>query len=69
MNGLRLLLLLMLLVIVVLYRPLGIWARLQRMYAQRNYVLGVFVMAIVLYLIYGLYSMYLEGYFDWLRAG
>jgi hypothetical protein len=64
MKSMRVVLLLLILLLLVLYRPLGVWAKLREMWARRDYVLGVFVFAIVVYLLYGLYSMYTQGWFD-----
>ena len=65
MKGLRILLLLIILLILVLYRPLGVWAQLKRLWARADYVLGVLVFGVVVYLIYGLYTMYQRGMLDW----
>jgi hypothetical protein len=63
-KGLRIVLLLLILAIIVLYRPRGVWTELKRMWTRRDYVLGVLVMAVGLYLLYGLYEMYERGMFD-----
>jgi hypothetical protein len=64
MKGLRLLLLLIVLAIVVLYRPKGVYNELKRLWARQDYVLGVLVFAVGIYLLYGLYTMYTRGWFD-----
>ena len=64
MKSLRIVLLLIILLIVVLYRPMGVWSELKRLWARRDYVLGVLVTAVGIYLLYGLYSMYTQGWFD-----
>lgn len=65
MKGLRIFLLLVILALIVLYRPLGVWAQLKRLWARGDYVLGVLVTAVLFYLLYGLYTMYQRGMLDW----
>lgn len=64
MKSLRIVLLLIILLIIVLYRPRGVWSELKRLWSRRDYVLGVLVTAVGIYLLYGLYTMYTRGWFD-----
>lgn len=61
MNSFRFLLLVILILVLVLYRGRGVWRELKRIWGQRDYVLKVLVLAIGIYLVYGLYSMYQRG--------
>ena len=46
-------------------RPRETWRQAQQMWSQRNYVLAVLATTIIVYLVYGLYQMYRQGYFLW----
>jgi hypothetical protein len=64
----RLLILLVLLLVVFAFKPLGVWAYLQRLWARRDLIVGTLFIIIVLYLAYGLYTMYRQHMLDWLFA-
>lgn len=53
------------LLILAAMRPRETWRQAQQMWSQRNYVMAIVVTTIVVYLIYGLYQMYQQGYFPW----
>lgn len=61
MTAFRFLLVLALIIILVFYKGRGVWRELKRVWGQRDYVLKVLVVAIGIYLIYGVYSMYQRG--------
>jgi hypothetical protein len=46
-------------------RPRETWRQAQQMWSQRGYLMAVLVTTIVIYLVYGLYQMYQQGYFLW----
>jgi hypothetical protein len=62
----RLLFLLVLLAIVILFKPLGVWDYFQRIWARRELIVGTLFTIIVLYLAYGVYTMYHQHMLDWL---
>ena len=66
MNTKRILFWLVLIAALFLLRPGDTWRETQRIWRQRNLILGVLVTVIVTYLIYGIYSLYRQGgVFGW----
>lgn len=61
MNTNRLLFWLILLAALLLLRPVATWREAQRIWQQRNLILGVSVTLITLYVIYGIFSLYRRG--------
>jgi hypothetical protein len=67
MNVRRTLFLLLVLALIWLLRPSSMWNESKRMWAQRELLLRVLVVIIVLYFGYGLYELYRTGWFaPWL---
>lgn len=60
-----LLLIILAIVIITLYRPVGVWREVKRVWARRHYVLRVLVVVLGIYLLYGLYNMYERGMLNW----
>lgn len=62
-----LLLIILVIVIATVYRPVGVWREVKRVWARRHYVLRVLVVVLGIYLLYGLYNMYERGMLslDW----
>lgn len=61
MNTKRIFLWLILLAVLILVRPSSTWREAQRIWRQRNWILGVLVTLIAVYVIYGLFSLYRQG--------
>lgn len=57
----RIFLWLIVLAILILLRPSSTWREAQRVWSQRNIILGVLVTLIAVYVIYGLVSLYRQG--------
>ncbi len=62
MNIRRILILLMVLLIVVLARPRGVWNESRQLWGQRNRILRVLVVTVVVYFLYGLFQLYRQGW-------
>ncbi len=60
---LRLFFLLVALILVVwLLKPSVVWAEVKRLYSQRNYVWGVLAAAVGVYMLFGLYTLFRQGW-------
>jgi hypothetical protein len=66
MNAQRLFLLLIIIFLLLLYKPSGIWAELRRTWRMRDSILRVLVAIIGLYLLYGVFQLYMRGDLTWL---
>lgn len=55
-------LLLVLVVLIWLFKPAQVWGEARRMWRQRELMLKVLVAMIVLYLLYGVYELYEQGW-------
>jgi hypothetical protein len=53
--------LLIIIVLLTLTRPSAAWAEAKRMWAQRNWTLGVIATVLIIYLAYGLYQIWQAG--------
>jgi hypothetical protein len=62
----RLFLLLILLALVFVFKPLGGWAYLKRIWARRELIVGTLFVIIIIYLAYGLLTMYQQDMLDWI---
>ena len=60
-----LLIIILLFVIITVYRPVGVWRQLMRLWDQREHALKVTVVVVGIYLLYGLYNMYERGMLNW----
>ena len=60
-----LLLIILVIVVVTVYRPVGVWRQVMRLWGQRDYALKVTVVVVGIYLLYGLYNMYERGMLTW----
>lgn len=65
MNLRRILILIIILILVVAMRPRRVWAESQRMWAQRDRIFRVLAVVVLVYLAYGFFQLYRQGYFDW----
>jgi hypothetical protein len=63
-NSIRILLVLVVLVLLFLRRPKGMIRQARRLWARRDYMLGVIVFGVLVYLVIGVYRMYEKGWFD-----
>jgi len=61
----RILILIILLLLVIAFRPRTVWAESQRMWAQRDRIFRVLAVVIIVYLAYGIFQLYRQGWFDW----
>lgn len=62
MSSRRILLyLLIILALLTLSRPSTAWAEAKRMWAQRNWMLGVIATALLIYLVYGIVRLIRSG--------
>lgn len=66
MDSRRLIILLVLLVLIIVFKPVGVWQYFQRIWERRNLIVGTLFTIIMLYLAYGVYSMYRQNMLDWL---
>ncbi len=60
-----LLIIILVIVVVTVYRPVGVWRHIKRVWSQRDYALKVAVVVLGIYLLYGLYNMYERGMLTW----
>lgn len=65
MNTVRILLVIIVALVVVIYYPRGVWRELKRLWAQRDWLLRVFVLGVGIYLLVGVYRMYQRGMLPW----
>ncbi|MBX3052096.1 MAG: hypothetical protein KF753_11510 [Caldilineaceae bacterium] len=60
----RILFILLILVVLVVLRPSAVKSEVQRIYSQRNTIWKLLSLVVILYLLYGLYTLWNGGY-DW----
>jgi len=65
MNIRRIFFLLVILGLVFLFKPKATMSEAQRVWSQRDWILYVLVTAVGIYLIYGLYGLYLRSESLW----
>jgi hypothetical protein len=60
-----LLVIILVMVVITVYRPVGVWRQVMRLWDRRDYALKVTVVVVGIYLLYGLYNMYERGMLAW----
>lgn len=60
----RILLILLILVVLVVLRPSAVKSEVQRIYTQRNTIWRLLSLVVIVYLLYGLYTIWSGGY-EW----
>ncbi|MCB0131180.1 MAG: hypothetical protein KDD78_10035 [Caldilineaceae bacterium] len=65
MNLRRIFVLLLIIVILLLARPRESWQQARHAWAQRERVLRVVTFALIIYLAYGFFQLYRQGWFEW----
>ncbi|MEZ4861900.1 MAG: hypothetical protein R3C14_11350 [Caldilineaceae bacterium] len=66
MNLRRLVTFIVIILLIAIFRPSGFWQELKRIWAQREIIIRLLSGLVILYLLYGLYSLYQQGRFPWL---
>lgn len=67
MNFRRFVTFLIIILLIAIFRPSGFWRELKRIWDQRELITRVLTTLILLYLAYGLYELYTQGWFEqWL---
>lgn len=67
MNFRRLTIVLIIILLITIFRPVGVWRELKRMWDQRETITRILTVLIVAYLLYGIYRLYADGWFNqWL---
>lgn len=64
-GGRRIIYLLLILLVVVVLRPGTAWREGKRIWGERDRFLRVIVTVLIIYLIYGVYSLYQNGMLPW----
>jgi len=59
------LVLIVIMLFLIVLKPRGMWAEMKQTWAQRERIVRVLFFVVVVYFLYGLYSMYQRGMFDW----
>lgn len=59
------LVLIVIMLFFIVLKPRGMWAEFKRTWAQRERIVRVLFFVVVVYFLYGLYSMYQRGMLDW----
>ena len=65
MNLRRIFVLLLIIAILLLARPRESWQQARQAWAQRERVLRVVTFALIVYLAYGFFQLYRQGWFEW----
>ena len=64
MNLRRLVTFIIIILLIAIFRPSGFWRELKRIWDQRELITRVLTTLILLYLVYGLYELYTQGWFE-----
>jgi len=59
------LVLIVIMLFLIALRPRGMWTEIKRTWAQRDRIMRVLFFIVVVYFIYGLYSMHQKGMLPW----
>ena len=65
MNLRRIFVLLLIIAILLLARPRESWQQARHAWGQRERVLRVVTFALIVYLAYGFFQLYRQGWFEW----
>lgn len=67
MNVRRLVIFLIIILLLAVFRPSGVWRELKRIWEQRETITRILTVLIMAYLLYGVYRLYTDGWFNqWL---
>jgi cadmium resistance protein CadD (predicted permease) len=64
MNVRRLVTIVIIILLIAIFRPSGFWRELKRIWEQREIITRILTTLILVYLAYGLYKLYSDGWFD-----
>jgi len=64
MNLRRIVTFVIIILLFAIFRPSGFWKEIQRIWDQRETITRLLFYLVMAYLIYGLYELYSEGWFD-----
>ena len=59
----RLVTFLIIILLVAIFRPSGFWRELKRIWEQRETITRILTTLVLVYLAYGIYMLYSEGWF------
>lgn len=63
----RLIFFIVIILLLAIFRPSGFWNELKRMWEQRETITRILFFMVMVYLLYGIYQLYTEGWLDrWL---
>lgn len=63
MNFRRLVAFLIIILLLAIFRPSGFWRELKRIWEQREVITRILTTLILVYLAYGIYTLYTQGWF------
>ncbi|MCE7988623.1 MAG: hypothetical protein DYG89_46295 [Caldilinea sp. CFX5] len=64
MNVRRLVIFLIIILLLAIFRPSGVWRELKRIWEQRETITRILTVLVLVYLAYGIYRLYSDGWFD-----
>ena len=59
------LMLIVIMVFLIALKPRGMWTEIKRSWAERERIMRVLFFVVMVYFLYGLYSMYQKGMIPW----
>ncbi len=59
------LMLIVIMLFLIALKPRGMWTEIKRSWAERERIMRVLFFVVVVYFLYGLYSMYQKGMIPW----
>jgi hypothetical protein len=63
----RLVIFLIIILLLAIFRPSGFWHELKRIWEQRETITRFLTVLVLAYLLYGIYRLYADGWFEqWL---
>lgn len=63
----RLIFFIVIILLLAIFRPSGFWNELKRMWEQRETITRILFFMVMVYLLYGIYQLYTEGWLErWL---
>lgn len=57
--------LIVIMLFLIALKPRGMWTELKRSWAQRERIVRVLFFVVIVYFLYGLYTMYQKGMLPW----
>lgn len=63
MNFRRLIAFIIIILLLAIFRPSGFWRELKRIWEQREIITRILTTLILIYLTYGVYMLYTQGWF------